>query len=122
MERGGHRRFRPAGIDGDDPRPVPIPHHPFPQNRVGDAHIAADQHDRVGLFKVSVGKWRGVETECLFVGDDGARHALACVAIAVPEPHAEPGERTKKTPVPRSAIARCRERRCSPARGRREGF
>ena len=73
-----------------------IAHHPLPEDRMGDAQIAADEHDDVRLFEVGVRVRRRVEAERLLVGDDGRGHALPRVAVAVQHAHAELGERAEQ--------------------------
>ena len=89
MKRGRHRRLGPARVDDDDLRVVRIPRDPLPEHRVGDAGVRPDQDDTVGLFKILVRVWWGVESERLLVGHDRRGHALPGVAVAVDHPHAE---------------------------------
>ena len=96
MLRRRHRRFGRPRIDHDDLRLMRIAHHALPQDRVGDAEIAADEHDHVGLFEIGVGVGRRVEAKRLLVGDDGGGHALPRVAVAVEHAHAEFGERAEQ--------------------------
>ena len=96
MQRGVHRGFGHPRIDDDDLRRMRIPHDAFPHDGMGDAQVAAHEHDHVRLFKVGIGVGRGIESEGLFVSDDGGGHALPGVAVAVQHAHAEFGQRPKK--------------------------
>ena len=109
MLRGGHRRFGRPRIDDDDLRPMRIAHHALPQDRMGDAQIAADEHDHVRLFEIGVGVRRGVEAERLLVRDDGRGHALPRVAVAVQHAHAELGERAEQRHFLGDDLARAQE-------------
>ena len=97
MLRGLHGGFGHAGIDDDDFRAVRVSHDPFPHDRVSDAQVAADQHDHIGLLEILVRVRRRVETERLFVRDDGRGHALPRVAVAVQDAHAEFGQSTEQS-------------------------
>ncbi len=92
---GGHRGFGHARVDDDDLGVVGVASDALPEDRVGNAKVRADEDDDVGLLEVLVGVGRGVEAERLFVGDGGRGHALAGVAVAVDDAHAEFGEATE---------------------------
>ncbi len=96
MLRRVHRRLGHPRINDDDLGRVRIPHHSFPHDGMRDAQIAADQNNDVRLFKISVGVWRRIEAECLFVGHNGGRHTLPGIAVSVQQPHAEFCQRTQK--------------------------
>ena len=96
MLRRGHRRFGRPRIDDDDLRLMRIPHHALPEDRMGDAQVAADEHDHVRLFEVGVGVGRGIEAERLLVRHDRRGHALPRVAVAVQHAHAELGQRAEQ--------------------------
>ena len=93
---GGHRRLGAPGIDDDDRRVVRVRRDAVPHDRVGHAEVGADEDDHVGRLEVGVGVGRRVEPERLLVGDDGRRHALAGVAVAVLGAHAELGQRAEQ--------------------------
>ena len=78
-----HRRLGHAWIDNDDLRGVRIPHDPFPHDRMGNAEVAADQHDDVRFLEVRIRVGRCVEAERLFVRNHGGGHTLPSVAVAM---------------------------------------
>ncbi len=88
--------FGQPRIDHDDLGIVRVADHPFPQDRVSQAQVAADQHDAIGLFEVVVRVGWRIEAERLLVGDDRGRHALSRVPVTVPHPHPELGQRTQQ--------------------------
>jgi len=86
------RGFGFARVDDDDIGVPFVTGEALVEDGVGDGEIGSDEDDGVRFFEVGVGVGGGVEAEGLFVGDDGGGHALAGVAVAVFNAHAEFGE------------------------------
>ena len=105
-----HRRLGAPGVEHDDLGFVGVAGDALPHDRVGDGQVRADQDDDVGLLEVGVGVGRGVEAEGLLVGDHGRGHALAGVAVAVADAHAEATEGAEQRHLLRRHLAGGQER------------
>jgi hypothetical protein len=89
MLRGGHRGFGGARVYDDDFGPVRVASDPLPHDGMSNARIGADENEDVALFEISIGKWRGIETERFLVSNMGSGHALAGIAVAMQAAHTE---------------------------------
>jgi len=85
----GHRCLRLSRIDHDDFGPVLILAYALPHDRVCDTKIRTNKDKHIGYLEILVGIRRRIKPERLFVSCSGACHALACVAVAMQDPHAE---------------------------------
>ena len=86
-----HGSLRPSRVDDDETTEVPTLSDAAPENGMGDAEVRADEKEDIGQFQVVVAIGRRVESECLLVGRNGRSHALASVAVAMEDSHAELG-------------------------------
>ena len=88
---------------------------------MGNADVRPDQDDAVRFLEVLIGVRRGVETKRLLVGHDGRRHALAGIAVAVNDSHAELGEGPEQRHLLGRDLARAHEGDGVGAVGRLDG-
>lgn len=81
-----------AGVDDDDLGVPLITSEALVKDGVGDGEVRPDEDNDIRFFEVGVGVGWGIEAEGLLISDDGGGHALAGVAIAMFQTHAELGE------------------------------
>lgn len=110
VERAGRGGLGPTRVDDDDLGIPSVPHHPFPEDRMGDAEVRADEDKAVRLFEVLICVRRSVEAERLLVSNNGRGHALPGVAVAVDHAHAELGQRAEQRHLFGRDLARTEER------------
>ena len=108
--RGVHRRLGFPRIDDDDFRPIGIPEHPLPKNRMGDAEVRSNKDRHVRFFEVRVSIGRRIEAEALLIGHVRGGHALPRVGIAVQPAHTEFEKRAEQSHLFRAYLAAAQER------------